>query len=110
MAQHSWPCVPLKSVSSATVQSKVVMPKQRFPLRVPWRKNHAAWERNLEALLALGTKLAWWMVLGIVKVFPGFQLVVHFPSLSSPFKLGLWTRRQTLLVPDPWLLQLECLP
>jgi hypothetical protein len=46
------------------------MPKPRFPLRPLRRPNHASWERNEAAKIALGPKFATWIWQGIVEMVP----------------------------------------
>ena len=53
-----------------TVISGVTMPKARFPLRPSRRPNHASWERNEAAKIALGPKFATWTWQGIVEMVP----------------------------------------
>ena len=56
--------------TAATVINGVTMPKPRFPLRPSRRPNHASWERNEAAKIALGPKFATWTWQGIVEMVP----------------------------------------
>jgi hypothetical protein len=46
------------------------MPKPRLALRPSRRPNHASWERNEAAKIALGPKFTTWIWQGIVEMVP----------------------------------------
>ncbi len=48
----------------------MVMPKPPLPLRNSRRPNHASWERNEAAKIALGPKFATWIWQGVVEMVP----------------------------------------
>ena len=49
---------PLDAVAASVVEGRMVMPKPRLPLRHSRRPNHASWERNEAAKIALDPKFA----------------------------------------------------
>ena len=61
---------PLDAVTAAIVEGRLCMPKPRLPLRPSRRPNHASWERNEAAKIALGPKFATWTWQGIVEMVP----------------------------------------
>ena len=61
---------PLDATTAAIIAGKLQMPKPRLPLRPSIRPNHASWERNETAKLALGPKFATWAWQGIVEIVP----------------------------------------
>ena len=67
---REWHCrlAPLGAVTRSIVEGKHVMPKPRFALLPSRRPNHASWERNQAAKIALGPKFATWICQGIVEV------------------------------------------
>ena len=48
----------------------MTMPKPHLPLRHSRRPNHASWERNEAAKIALGPKVATWTWQGVVEMIP----------------------------------------
>ena len=61
---------PLDATAAAIVEGRLSMPKPRFALRPSRRPNHASWERNEAAKIALGPKFATWTWQGIVEMVP----------------------------------------
>jgi hypothetical protein len=61
---------PLDATAAAIVEGQLSMPKPRFALRPSRRPNHASWERNEAAKIALGPKFATWIWQGIVEMVP----------------------------------------
>jgi hypothetical protein len=51
---------PLDATAAAVVGGQLTMPKPRLALRPSRRPNHASWERNEAAKIALGPKFATW--------------------------------------------------
>ena len=72
MAKNEWQrrLGPLDAVAAAVVEGRMVMPEPRLPLRHSRRPNHASWEHNEAAKIALGPKFADWIVQGIVEMIP----------------------------------------
>ena len=71
-AAHEWHARvgPLDAITAAVVGGRLIMSKPRFPLRHSRLRNHASWERNEAAKIALGPKFADWIVQGIVEMIP----------------------------------------
>ena len=61
---------PLDSTAATVVEGRLHMPKPRLTLRPSRRPNHASWERNEAAKIALGPKFAVWIWQGIVEMVP----------------------------------------
>jgi hypothetical protein len=61
---------PLDTVTAAIVEGRLCMPKPRLPLLQSRKPNHASWERNEAAKIALGPKFATWTWQGIVELVP----------------------------------------
>ena len=61
---------PLDAVAATVVEGRMHMPKPRLTLRPSRRPNHASWERNEAAKIALGPKFATWAWQGIVEMVP----------------------------------------
>jgi hypothetical protein len=61
---------PLDATTATVVGGQLQMPKPRFTFRPSVRPNHASWERNEAAKLALGPKFATWAWQGIVEMVP----------------------------------------
>ena len=61
---------PLDAVAATVVEGRMVMPKPQLPLRHSRRPNHASWERNEAAKIALGPKFATWTWQGVVEMVP----------------------------------------
>ncbi len=61
---------PLDATAAMVVEGRLHMPKDRLTLRPSRRPNHASWERNEAAKLALGPKFATWTWQGIVEMIP----------------------------------------
>jgi hypothetical protein len=61
---------PLDATTATIVSGKLQMPKPRFAFRPSARKNHASWEQNEAAKIALGPKFATWVWQGIVEIVP----------------------------------------
>ena len=61
---------PLDATAAAVVEGRLHMPKPRLTLRPSRRPNHASWERNEAAKIALGPKFAVWVWQGIVEMVP----------------------------------------
>ena len=61
---------PLDAVAATVVEGRMTMPKPRLPLRHSRRPNHASWERNEAAKIALGPKVATWTWQGVVEMIP----------------------------------------
>jgi hypothetical protein len=74
------------------VEGRLHMPKDRLTLRPSRRPNHASWERNEAAKLALGPKFATWIWQGIVEMIPpGCPTPLFIESLGAVDKAT-----------DPW--------
>jgi hypothetical protein len=61
---------PLDATAAMVVEGRLQMPKDRLTLRPSRRPNHASWERNEAAKLALGPTFATWIWQGIVEMIP----------------------------------------
>ena len=61
---------PLDATAAAVVGGQLTMPKPRLTFRASSRPNHASWERNEAAKIALGPKFATWTWQGIVEMVP----------------------------------------
>ena len=61
---------PLDAVTASIVEGRLCMPKPRFPLQPSRKPNHASWERNEAAKIALGPKFATWTWQGITEMVP----------------------------------------
>ena len=61
---------PLDTVTAAIVEGRLCMPKPRVSLLQSSKPNHASWERNEAAKIALGLKFATWTWQGIVELVP----------------------------------------
>jgi hypothetical protein len=61
---------PLDAVAASIVEGRMCMPKPRLPLRHSRRPNHASWEPNEAAKIALGPKFATWIWQGMVEMVP----------------------------------------
>jgi hypothetical protein len=61
---------PLDATAAAVIEGRLHMPKPRLTLRPSRRPNHASWERNEAAKIALGPKFAVWVWQGIVEMVP----------------------------------------
>ena len=61
---------PLDAVTATIVEGRLCMPKPRFPLQPSRKPNHASWERNEAAKIALGPKFATWTWQGITEMVP----------------------------------------
>ena len=95
--------------TAATVISGTTMPKSRFPLRPSRRPNHASWERNEAAKIALGPKFATWTWQGIVEMVPrNCPLPLYIEPLGAVDKATApWWRlildaRLSNELQDPW--------
>ena len=100
---------PLDTVAAAVVEGRMVMPKPRLPLRHSRRPNHASWERNEAAKIALGPKFAVWVWQGVVEVVPrGCSLPLFIEPLGAVDKATApWWRlildaRISNEFQDPW--------
>jgi hypothetical protein len=61
---------PLDAVAATVAEGRMVMPKPRIPLHHTRRPNHASWERNKAAKIALCPKFATWTWQGVVEIVP----------------------------------------
>jgi hypothetical protein len=61
---------PLDATAAAVVEGRLHMPKPRLTLRPSRRPNHASWERNAAAKIALGPKFDVCVWQGIVEMVP----------------------------------------
>jgi len=85
------------------------VPKPRLPLRHSRRPNHASWERNEAAKIALGPKFATWIWQGVVEMVPqGCPLPLFIEPLGAVDKATApWWRlildaRISNEFQDPW--------
>jgi hypothetical protein len=62
----------MDATAAAVVEGRLHMPKPRLTLRPSRRPNHASWERNEAAKVALAPKFAVWVWQGIVCPLPLF--------------------------------------
>jgi hypothetical protein len=60
----------LDASAAAVIEGRFHMPKPRLTLRPSRRPNHASWQRNEAAKIALGPKFAVWVRQGIVEMVP----------------------------------------
>ena len=100
---------PLDATAAAVVGGQLTMPKPRLALRPSRRPNHASWERNEAAKIALGPKFATWTWQGIVEMIPpGCPLPLFIEPLGAVDKATPpWWRlildaRLSNLLQDPW--------
>ena len=100
---------PLDATAAALVGGQLTMPKPRLALRPSRRPNHASWERNEAAKIALGPKFATWTWQGIVEMVPpGLPLPLYIEPLGAVDKATPpWWRlildaRLSNLLQDPW--------
>ena len=100
---------PLDAVTRTIVEGRLVMPKPRFPMAPSRLPNHASWERNEAAKIALGPKFATWIWQGIVEIVPrGCPLPLFIEPLgavdkaTSPFWRLILDARLSNEYQDPW--------
>ena len=100
---------PLDAVAATVAEGRMVMPKPRLPLRHSRRPNHASWERNEAAKIALGPKFATWIWQGVVEMVPqGCPLPLFIEPLGAVDKATApWWRlildaRISNEYQDPW--------
>jgi hypothetical protein len=100
---------PLDAVAAQIAEGRLVMPKPRFPLRPSRRPNHASWERNEAAKIALGPKFATWIWQGIVEMVPhNCPLPLFIEPLGAvdkatdPFYRLILDARISNEYQDPW--------
>ncbi len=87
----------------------MVMPKPRLPLRHSRSANHASWERNKAAKIALAPKFATWTWQSVVEIVPrGCPLQLFIEPLGAIDKATApWWRlildaRISNEFQDPW--------
>jgi hypothetical protein len=80
MAAREWHLLlgPLDAVAATVAEGRMVMPKPRISLLHSRRPNHASWERNKVAKIALGPKFTNWTWQGVVKIVPQGCALQHF--------------------------------
>ena len=61
---------PLDATTAAVISGQFTMQKSLFALRPSRQPNHASWERNEAAKIALWAKFAIWTWLGMVEMVP----------------------------------------
>ncbi len=100
---------PLDAVTETIVNGTLAMPKPRFPLRPSRRPNHASWEKNEAAKIALGPKFATWTWQGICEMVPrGCPLPLFIEPLGAvdkatdPFWRLILDARISNEYQDPW--------
>jgi hypothetical protein len=100
---------PLDRVTATIVEGRLVMPKPRFPLRPSRRPNHASWERNEAAKIAIGPKFATWAWQGIVEMVPTHCPLPLFieplgavDKATDPFWRLILDARISNEYQDPW--------
>jgi hypothetical protein len=100
---------PLDSVTASIVEGRMTMSKSRLPLRPSRRQNHASWERNEAAKIALGPKFATWTWQGIVEIVPRncplplfIEPLGAVPKATDPFWRLILDARLSNEYQDSW--------
>ena len=75
---------PLDATAAAVVGGQLTMPKPRLTFCASRRPNHASWERNEAAKIAIGPKFATWTWQGIVEMVPHGCRVCRLPLFIEP--------------------------
>ncbi len=94
-AAWHWRLGPLDATAAAVIEGRLHMPKPRLTLRPSRRPNHASWERNEAAKIALGPKFAVWVWQGIVEMVPWN---CPLPLFIEPLGLGRSRQSHSVVV------------
>ena len=100
---------PLDATAAMVAGGQLNMPKPRLTFRHSARPNHASWERNEAAKIALGPKFATWAWQGIVEMVPrNCPLPLFIEPLGAvdkatdPFHRLILDARLSNEFQDPW--------
>ena len=100
---------PLDATCTAIVEGRLHMSKPRLTLRPSRRSNHASWERNEAAKIALGPKFATWTWQGIVEMVPSncplplfIEPLGAVDKATAPWWRLILDARLSNAFQDPW--------
>ena len=100
---------PLDATATAVVGGQLTMPKPRLAFQHSRRPNHASWERNEAAKIALGPKFATWTWQGIVELVPAncplplfIEPLGAVDKATAPWWRLILDARLSNAFQDPW--------